>query len=124
LLLGDRLSPKKTFWLMSIPHTASWIITIFAKSKWEFYGSRLLAGLGDALYYTAGPSYIGEISSPTVRGYFGNVPSIAINLGLFSITALGLFFTFFFVSVKLVIGQNISTIHLSTVISDKLGLFQ
>lgn len=109
---------------MSIPHTASWIITIFAKSKWEFYGSRLLAGFGDALYYTAGPSYIGEISSPTVRGYFGNVPSIAINLGLFSITALGLFFTLiFFVSVNFVIGQNIPTINLSTVlrvVSDKV----
>lgn len=93
LIIGDGLGTKKKFWFMVVPHTASWVITIYAKTKWHFYASRLMAGFGDALYFSSGPSYIAEITSPLIRGYFGNVPSIATSVGLLIITAIGMFLT-------------------------------
>lgn len=90
--IADLLGRKNSLLFLSVPHVIAWIIIIFAKSKWHFYASRFISGIGDAVMYCTVPPYIGEITTPTIRGYFGSAPTFVINGGCFFITVLGSYF--------------------------------
>lgn len=83
------LGTKKSLWFLGVPHLVSWIIVVFAVSKWAFYAARFTAGIGDAVFFSAGPPYIGEITSPKVRGTWAFLPIFTVYLGSTVITALG-----------------------------------
>ncbi|KAH1026950.1 facilitated trehalose transporter Tret1 isoform X1 [Dendroctonus ponderosae] len=87
--LSEYLGTKKSIWILAIPHLISWIIVLFAVSKWDFYASRFMAGMGDTIFFCAGPPYIGEITTPKVRGYCGFIPVMATFFGSLLITVLG-----------------------------------
>lgn len=87
--ISELLGTKKSLWFLGVPHLVSWIIVLFAVSKWAFYAARFAAGIGDAVFFSAGPPYIGEITSPKVRGTWAFLPIFTVYLGSTIITALG-----------------------------------
>ncbi|KAF7282387.1 hypothetical protein GWI33_002701 [Rhynchophorus ferrugineus] len=87
--IAELLGRKKAVIFLALPHTITWIITIFARSKWEFYAARIIAGIADATVFCSVPPYVGEISTPTVRGFCGNTPTFILYGGQLIITVLG-----------------------------------
>lgn len=87
--ITEWLGRKKSVLLLAIPHVTYWIITMFAKSKWGFYMARFVGGLGDCCLFCGTPPYIGEITDPKVRGFWGNFPTFALYGGQLAITVMG-----------------------------------
>ncbi|XP_030765056.1 facilitated trehalose transporter Tret1-like [Sitophilus oryzae] len=87
--IAEFLGRKKAVMSLALPHLISWIITIFARSKWEFYAARIMAGIADACMFCSVPPYVGEICTPEVRGFWGNVPTFILYVGQVCITILG-----------------------------------
>ncbi|XP_018561906.1 facilitated trehalose transporter Tret1-2 homolog [Anoplophora glabripennis] len=87
--LNDKIGRKPTILLISVPHVIAWILTATATNVWMFYASRFFAGIADGLMFASVPMYIGEISTPKVRGVWGNALTFAIYLGQFIITVTG-----------------------------------
>ncbi|CAG9765549.1 unnamed protein product [Ceutorhynchus assimilis] len=87
--LSEKVGRKKCVLFLAIPLVATWLMLIFARTKWEFIAARFIAGIADAVFFTTVPSYIGEISTPTVRGTFGNTPILFFYLGQLIINTIG-----------------------------------
>lgn len=90
--ISDWLGRKNSILLLAVPHAVTWIITIYATTKWEFYVARFIAGTADAILFMSIPPYVGEICTPEVRDFFGNVPTFVLYGGQFGITVIGRFF--------------------------------
>ncbi|XP_050300147.1 facilitated trehalose transporter Tret1-like [Anthonomus grandis grandis] len=65
---------KKSLIVVTLPYMIFWLMTILAKTKWEFYIARIIGGVGDAMTFVSSPSYVGEITVPSIRGFWGNFP--------------------------------------------------
>ncbi|XP_060531691.1 facilitated trehalose transporter Tret1-like [Cylas formicarius] len=89
--LLDFIGRKKTMLLIAIPHLVAWIIIIFDQHTWTLYIARIMSGVADAAMYCATPAYIGEITTPTVRGIMGNSINFMMTLGEFGINLSGHF---------------------------------
>lgn len=76
--LCDKIGRKLTILSMAITQSAAFLLAAFAKSIYVFYLSRVFSGLSDACVLVAVPTYVGEVSTPKVRGMWGN------NVALFS----------------------------------------
>lgn len=70
--LSDIIGRKQTLLSITIPYTLSWILIALSTNIYSFYVARFIGGLGDACIFSTLPSYIGEISTPKVRGFWGN----------------------------------------------------
>ncbi|XP_050500550.1 facilitated trehalose transporter Tret1-like isoform X2 [Diabrotica virgifera virgifera] len=90
--LIDTLGRKKAMLLMTIPEVASWLCAAFAKDVYLFYVSRAFSGIADAMFFTALPPYIGEITTPAVRGKWGNLLAGSYYIGEFLINVIGSYF--------------------------------
>nr|CAI5822856.1 unnamed protein product [Callosobruchus analis] len=91
--LSDIIGRKYTIMLTALPYTTFWILTAFFTNVYVLYAARMIAGFGDAIVFTSVPMYIGEISTPKVRGTWGNSVALGIFLGQFVIHVAGAFFT-------------------------------
>lgn len=87
--ISEFLGRKKSLLAIALPNLISWIIVAFARSKWEFYASRMFTGLAECIMFCTIPPYMGEITTPRVRGYWGNFPVFVMNFGSFIMTILG-----------------------------------
>ncbi|KAJ8962517.1 hypothetical protein NQ318_000908 [Aromia moschata] len=87
--LNDIFGRKPTMYFIVVPYTVSLILAAVAKDVWVFYASRLFAGMGDGLVFSTVPMYIGEVSTPNVRGVWGNTLTFAIYLGQLGINVIG-----------------------------------
>ncbi|KAJ8962516.1 hypothetical protein NQ318_000907 [Aromia moschata] len=87
--LNDIIGRKPTMLVSALPYIAAFILAAVAKNIWVFYASRLFTGIGDGLVFSTVPMYIGEISTPKVRGAWGNALTFAIYLGQLLITIIG-----------------------------------
>lgn len=87
--ISEYLGRKKSLIALTVPHLSSWIMVLLAENKWWFYVSRFLGGVGDCVLFCSVPTYIGEITTPTIRGYWGNFPVFILNSGIFSMTVIG-----------------------------------
>jgi len=65
------------------------VIIIFAKDFVWLCVARLIGGLADAVMYSALPIYLGEVTTPRIRGTWGNGQTFSFNAGFFLISALG-----------------------------------
>ncbi|CAG9856766.1 unnamed protein product [Phyllotreta striolata] len=87
--LCDRLGRKRTLMISAPPHLICWFLKAFcADVKW-LYAARIVGGIGDSFMYNSLPMYIGEISTPRVRGVWGNGLICSLYFGLFSISLIG-----------------------------------
>nr|CAH7738820.1 unnamed protein product [Callosobruchus chinensis] len=91
--LSDIIGRKYTIMLTALPYTTFWILTAFFTNVYVLYAARMIAGFGDAVVFTSVPMYIGEISTPKVRGTWGNFVALGIFLGQFVIHLIGAYFT-------------------------------
>ncbi|CAH1995571.1 unnamed protein product [Acanthoscelides obtectus] len=94
------IGPKKGFLLTTIPNLLNWILIATAEQAYVFYIARFFVGVSDGIMFTSFPAYIGEISTPKVRGTFGNGPTLAIYLGEFLINLLGTYYYLFAIEFK------------------------
>uniref|UniRef100_A0A6P7GEE2 Facilitated trehalose transporter Tret1-like n=1 Tax=Diabrotica virgifera virgifera TaxID=50390 RepID=A0A6P7GEE2_DIAVI len=90
--LTDNLGRKKTILLITVPQIARWLCAALAKDVYLFYISRAFAGIADGIFLAALPPYIGEITTPAVRGKWGNLLSGSYYIGEFSINVIGSYF--------------------------------
>lgn len=84
----NKLGRKFIILLADIPYLISWIIAANTHSIYYFYLVRVLVGLGDSCLLIALPAYIGEISSPKVRGTWGCLAPFNVCFGSLLVNAL------------------------------------
>ncbi|CAG9833446.1 unnamed protein product [Diabrotica balteata] len=92
-LLPDRFGRKPVLMLTALPYSICWLLKLFFTNIYVLYLARFCAGLGDGLLFASLPLYIGEISTPEVRGVWGNGLMIFGFLGQFLINVFGIFLT-------------------------------
>ncbi|XP_072380063.1 facilitated trehalose transporter Tret1-like [Diabrotica undecimpunctata] len=90
--LTDNLGRKKTILLIAVPQISSWVCAALATDVYLFYVSRAFAGIADAIFFAALPPYVGEITTPAVRGKWGNLLAGSYYIGEFSINVIGSYF--------------------------------
>lgn len=91
--LCDCLGRKRTLLISAVPHAVCWAMKAFCTNLNLLYVSRAIGGFGDSFMYNSLPMYIGEISTPRVRGVWGNGLICSLFLGLFSINLIGSYCT-------------------------------
>lgn len=87
--LQDSIGRKYSLLSMVLPQILAFICIAFAENIYVFYLARCLSGLAEACIYTALPTYVGEISTPKVRGSWGNLLTACVYLGYLIINAVG-----------------------------------
>ncbi|KAF5273111.1 hypothetical protein FQA39_LY07601 [Lamprigera yunnana] len=105
--LMDKIGRKYLIAIISIPHISSWLLVGVAKNITVLYISRVISGISDAILFCALPAYVGEISTPKVRGSWGNLVIINLYLGQFLINFVGAYLdvpttAFIFMSVPII----------------------
>ena len=95
-LLGGLLSSfvlrygrKNSLLLVSIPFSASWLLTVFASSVEMIYCTAFLAGLCSAIVSLVSQVYISEAACPHLRGRLSSCLKIFGHLGLLSSFLMG-----------------------------------
>nr|CAI5833402.1 unnamed protein product [Callosobruchus analis] len=91
--LPDRIGRKNTLLLAAVPYFITWILKAFATSIYVFYASRAFEGISDGLVFSALSMYAGEVSTPKVRGVWGNGITVFNYIGQFFINAIGPYLT-------------------------------
>lgn len=89
--LNDRIGRKYTLMFIAVPYIVFFLLTIVATRIEIFYISRVFAGFGDSIFYISLPMYVGEITTPKVRGTWGNLQAINAYFGMFLINIIGSF---------------------------------
>ncbi|CAH1119607.1 unnamed protein product [Phaedon cochleariae] len=93
LSIPDTIGRKNTLLLTAIPHMATWVIKALSRNLYAIYFARFCVGFGDALQFSSLPMYLGEITTPRVRGVWGNGMICSLFLGQFLINVIGAYFT-------------------------------
>lgn len=84
----DKIGRKLTILTMLITQSAAFLFAAYAKTIYMFYLSRVFSGLSDACVFVAIPTYVGEVSTPKVRGAWGNALSLYCYVGQAVISAI------------------------------------
>lgn len=87
--LIDKIGRKYSALIVVIPYMIAFIIIAFAESIYVFYIARFIVGIGDAGMFSILPTYIGEITTPKIRGTWGNCVSMFMYIGQTMINVLG-----------------------------------
>lgn len=85
----NTIGRKYSLLFICVPQLLSLILIAAANSIYIFYASRILAGIGDACAFSVLPAYVAEISTPKVRGTWGNVMVLSIYAGQLLINIVG-----------------------------------
>lgn len=64
-------------------------MTIFARDIIWLCVARFIGGAGDAIMYAVLPIYLGEVTTPKIRGTWGNGQTFSFNAGFFVLSAIG-----------------------------------
>ncbi|KAK9874806.1 hypothetical protein WA026_005614 [Henosepilachna vigintioctopunctata] len=89
----DHIGRRKMILFSVLPYFINWILTAIADCFGVLFIGRLIAGISDGIMYTSVPMYIGEISSPEIRGRLGSTLEISILIGVILINILEMIFT-------------------------------
>lgn len=85
----NRFGRKYTLLSVAVFHLLSFALIAVANNIWVFYLSRVLFGISDVFMFGSLPVYISEVTTPTVRGTWGNIMVIFIFIAQFSVNAVG-----------------------------------
>lgn len=72
--VADKIGRKTTILLTFLPIVTSITLTAIARKLYLFYIARIFAGIANGTMFSTLPTYIGEIATPKVRGFWGNAP--------------------------------------------------
>lgn len=87
--LIDTIGRKRTVLTSGFLHIISWLFVAFSKNIYLFYVSRIFSGIADATVFASLPTYIAEVTTPSVRGLYGNALVVAIFGGQFLVNCVG-----------------------------------
>lgn len=87
--LVDKIGRKYTALLVVIPYILAFMVIAVANNIYVFYLARAIVGVGDAGLFSALPTYIGEITTPKVRGSWGNCIAAFMYIGQTMINVIG-----------------------------------
>ncbi|CAG9818588.1 unnamed protein product [Phaedon cochleariae] len=87
--LSDLLGRKTTMLVIAVPQVLAWVLAALATDVYLFYAMKVCAGIAVGMGFASVPMYIGEISSPSVRGTWGCLFSSGAYLGQFLINLVG-----------------------------------
>ncbi|XP_063994044.1 uncharacterized protein LOC135171442 [Diachasmimorpha longicaudata] len=109
-IVARKFGSKMAVLIGGIPHAIAWSCLLKDNSVVWIYGSRIMSGFGLGMYYSTFPLYIGEISTPRIRGalisfvvqglaigtLLGNVLGAYVDMTTFAVISLILTAIFFF----------------------------
>lgn len=87
--LVDKIGRKRSALLVIVPYIVAFIVIALANNIYVFYVARAIVGVGDAGLFSVLPTYIGEITTPNVRGSWGNCLSMFMYIGQTTINVIG-----------------------------------
>lgn len=87
--LVDKIGRKHSALLVVIPYMLAFVVIALAESIYVFYVARAIVGIGDAGLFSVLPTYIGEITTPKVRGSWGNCLAMFMYTGQTVINVIG-----------------------------------
>nr|XP_023025357.1 facilitated trehalose transporter Tret1-like [Leptinotarsa decemlineata] len=90
--LGDIFGRKRILLLTAFVDLAVWILKAYGRNVFVFYFARILVGISDGIMFATLPAYLGEVSSPNVRGTWGNSMSVSFLTGELLVTVVGSYF--------------------------------
>ncbi|KAF4525662.1 hypothetical protein B566_EDAN001262 [Ephemera danica] len=88
-VLMERWGRRTTLQLQCIPSALGWALIASARGVPQLYAGRLLTGLGGGMVDATCQVYIGEVSTPGVRGAIGASSSLCFSLGVLLVYVLG-----------------------------------
>lgn len=88
-VLTDKIGRKYALLSIALPQALAFICTALATNIYQFYIARIFSGIAEACVYTALPTYVAEMSTPKVRGSWGNMLTASIYLGYLVMNAIG-----------------------------------
>lgn len=80
---------KRVLALISLPFSASWILTVFAQSVETMFFTAFIGGFCCAIVSMVTQVYISEIASPEIRGFLSAVQKISGHFGILISYLLG-----------------------------------
>lgn len=97
--LMKRLGRKKTLLIFTVPLITGWIFITTASSAVPLIIGRILIGSSGGSCNVLVPVYVGEISSPEIRGQLSSMFQIFINIGTVYTYVAGYFLSMFWMNV-------------------------
>lgn len=88
--LMDRFGRKLVLISLSLPFVVGWLLIIVAVDPSMLYIGRILGGAAGGIVSVVAPSYVGEISIPSVRGLLGFSFQLMVVLGILVVSLFGL----------------------------------
>lgn len=85
----DRLGRQRALAWSAWPHMLAWCCTICSSLPLSLQLARLLMGFAVGMSIAVAPSYIGEISTASLRGPLGTAIQLSMNLGLLFVNVAG-----------------------------------
>lgn len=85
----DVIGRKYTVLFMTGPYIVSFILIAVADNIYLLYLSRAISGIADGGLFSAFPAYIGEITTPKIRGTWGNCLALYLYIGEAIINVIG-----------------------------------
>ncbi|GJQ66059.1 hypothetical protein Trydic_g4145 [Trypoxylus dichotomus] len=92
-LVLDRVGRKWCLISAGFLHIAAWLCVMFSTSLYVFYLSRAFFGFADASLFGVLPVYISEVTTPKVRGRWGNLMGFFMYFGQVVMNTVGHFFS-------------------------------
>ncbi|CAH1176068.1 unnamed protein product [Phaedon cochleariae] len=80
-MVSTSFGRKKTLIMFSLPMILCYVLIALAETVNVLYVARFLLGLGTGCIYSVLPSYVGEISEDSNRGFLGNFMGVSLSLG-------------------------------------------
>ncbi|XP_030079219.1 facilitated trehalose transporter Tret1-like [Drosophila hydei] len=68
--------------IIAFPHSCLWFLVYFAKSTEYLFIGRFLAGISSGSMYIVHPIFLSEISDAKIRGTFGSMVMLSVNVGV------------------------------------------
>lgn len=87
--LVDSIGRKYSAIIVAIPYLIAFVMIALTKNIYVFYLTRAIVGIGDAGLYSIMPTYIGEVTTPKVRGSWGNCFCMSMYMGHVAINIIG-----------------------------------
>ncbi|XP_017854019.1 facilitated trehalose transporter Tret1 [Drosophila busckii] len=78
----NRIGARLGLLFIAIPHSCLWILVYFAQSMEYLFVGRFLAGISSGGMYIVHPIFLSEISDAKVRGTFGSMVMLSVNIGI------------------------------------------
>lgn len=86
----DLWGRKTTLILICAPYVLSWLLLVVSINPSMLYVARIIAGFAGGICSVVCPCYLGEISTPPVRGVLGCFFQLSVCVGLITSSVMGL----------------------------------